>query len=335
MIDALTPILPAYIDSTMISAFRSCPRKFYNEFVLGLRPSGISIDLHAGGAFAHALEVTRKEVFINDRSLEDALTRASAAFEIFWGDYEMPEHKAAKSGKTRENMWAAVEDYFKKYPPRTDHIQPYFVDGKPTFEFTFAIPLEPIITFNPLESNMEDREELWKTHWPAHPVTGEPFMYVGRFDMLGEYMGTPVVEDDKTAGTGFYAGWSEKWDLRSQFIGYTWACQQLGIPVDTVAVRGIGILKTMIHHAEAIKPYSNHLRALWLEQLRRDLWRLVQCYTQNYWDYNLGESCTAYGNCMFIQPCQSPDPEPWLKTFDVRRWNPTAQDPTKEEPSAV
>lgn len=323
MIDALTPILPSYIDSTMISAFRSCPRKFYNEFVLGLRPSGISIDLHAGGAFAHALEVVRKEVFINDRSLADALTRASAAFEIYWGDFEIPEHKAAKTGKTRENMWAAVEDYFAKYPPRTDHIQPYFVDGKPTFEFTFGIPLEP---------TQRDSHEAPGTDWPKHPVSGEPFMYVGRFDMLGEYMGTPVVEDDKTASTGFYAGWSEKWDLRSQFIGYTWACQQLGIPVDTVAVRGIGVLKTMIHHAEAIKPYSNHLRAVWLEQLRRDLWRIVRCYNEDYWDYNLGESCTAYGNCIFIQPCQSTDPAPWLKTFDVRRWNPTAANPETPTP---
>ena len=76
----LTPILPAYIDSTMMSAFRSCPRKFYNEFILGLRPPGLSIDLHAGSAFAHCLEVVRKEVFINNLSLAEALLRASAAF---------------------------------------------------------------------------------------------------------------------------------------------------------------------------------------------------------------------------------------------------------------
>ena len=79
--DQLTPILPPYIDATMMSCFRSCPRKFYNEFILGLRPSGLSVDLHAGGAFAHALEVVRSEVFVNQRSLSDALVRANAAFE--------------------------------------------------------------------------------------------------------------------------------------------------------------------------------------------------------------------------------------------------------------
>lgn len=313
MLDKLTPILPAYIDSTMMSAFRSCPRKFFNEFVLGLRPSGISIDLHAGGAFAHALEVFRKEIHLNNRSIDEALLRANAAFEIYWGDFQIPEHK--KTNKRPDRVWAAVESYFQQYPPRTDHIQPYFVDGKPTFEFTFAVPL--------------DADIIGGGDWPLHPVTGEPFLYSGRFDMLGSYLDEPVVEDDKTSGTGHYANWSEKWDLRSQFIGYTWACRQLGIPVDTVVVRGVGIQMTQIAHAEAIKPYSDTLRARWLEQLRRDLWRLVGMWNEGYWDYNLGETCNSFGNCIFIQPCQSLTPDAWLKTFDERRWNPLHQDPTK------
>ena len=329
MIDTLTPILQGYVDSTMISCFRSCPRKFYNEFVLGLRPSGISVDLHAGGAFAHSLEVVRKEVHLNRRSLSEALLRGRAAFEIYWGDFVIPEHK--KTNKTPDRVWEAVEDYFRTYPPLTDHIQPYMVDGKPTFEFTFAIPLEDAVDGNdPATNGLKNR----MGYFPLHPVTKEPFLYVGRFDMLGEYQGVPVVEDDKTSGTGFYAGWTEKWDLRSQFIGYTWACQQLGFDVDTTVVRGIGIQKTQIAHAEAIKPYSNYIRELWLNQLRRDLWRLVDMWNEGYFDYNLGDSCTDFGNCMFIQPCQSPDPEPWLKTFDVRRWDPTKADPTKEASNA-
>lgn len=320
MIDELVPILPANIDSTMMSAFRSCPRKFYNEFVYGLRPAGISIDLHAGGVFASCLEVVRKEVHVNNRSLDEALLRANAAFEILWGDFEIPDFK--KTNKRPDRVWAAVESYFNQYPPRTDHIQPYFSNGKPTFEFTFAIPLEPAV------DSMRPYDDAGA--WPLHPVSGEPFFYSGRFDMLGEYEGRPVVEDDKTSGTGHYANWSEKWDLRSQFIGYTWACQQMGIDVSDVVVRGVGIQMTQIAHAEAIKPYSDSLRARWLEQLRRDLWRLVQSWNEGYWDYNLGESCTSFGNCIFIQPCQSASNEDqWLKTFDVRRWNPLHVDPTK------
>jgi hypothetical protein len=309
MPDTLVPILPQHIDATMMSCFRSCPRKFYNEFILGLRPSGISIDLHAGAAFAHALEVVRHEVFVNHRPLPDALLRAEAAFEIYWGDFRIPEHKTTT--KRPDRVWAAVEEYFKQYSPTTDHIQPYFVDGKPTFEFTFAIPLD-------------DPE------WPLHPVTGDPFLYTGRFDMMGEYLGNPIICDDKTSGQGHYSGWSEKWDLRSQFIGYTWACQQLGIAADSVVVRGVGILMQKIALAEAIKPYSDHLRAKWYDQLHRDVCRMVRMWDEGYWDYNLGEACTSYGNCVFATACQSSNPEPWLKTFDVRRWNPVAIDPTKD-----
>jgi len=306
--DKLVPILPQHVDATMISCFRSCPRKLYNEFLLGLRPEGLSIDLHAGGAFAHCLEVVRKEVFVNQRSLADALVRASAAFEIYWGDFQIPETKT--TNKRPDRVWAAVEKYFEQYPPHTDHIQPYFVNGKPTFEFTFAIPLAD-------------------PDFPVHPISGDPFLYTGRFDMMGEYLGNPVICDDKTSGTGHYSGWSEKWDLRSQFIGYTWACQQLGINATDVVVRGVGIQMKQIALAEAIKPYSDALRAKWLEQLRRDLWRIVEMWNEGYFDYNLAESCTQYGNCVFTTACQSADPEPWLKTFDVRRWDPTAIDPTK------
>jgi hypothetical protein len=277
----------------MTTAFRNCPRKFYNEFILGLRPPGLSIDLHAGGAFAHSVETVRREIFINHRTLPEALLRALAAFEIYWGDFRIPEQK--KTNKTPERVWAAVESYFKMYPPAHGSHSPYFLDGKPTLEFTFAIPLDG-------------------PGWPTHPVTNDPFLYAGRFDLLGEYLGVPIVCDDKTSGQGHYANWSEKWDLRGQFIGYTWACRELGIDVDAVAVRGVGIQMNGIAHAEAIKPYSDSLRAKWLEQLRIDLHRIVEMWHSGYWDYNFGEACTNYGNCVFAQSCQSATPEAWLRT---------------------
>lgn len=303
---SIRPSLKPYVDSTMISCFRACPRKFWLEFVRGLRPPGLSIDLHAGACFATAVETVTKAVFTANRSLPEALDRGSAAFEIAWGDFEVPTHKS--TAKTRVRMWEAVVDYFRVYPPRTDHVQPYFANGEPTFEFTFAVPLD-------------------LPGFPRHPESGDPFIYSGRFDLLGQLDGMPVVRDEKTSGTGFYGNWSEKWDLRSQFIGYTWACRQLGIPLETVVVRGIGILKTMFHHAEAQKTYSDYLRSLWLDQLRRDLIRMVRMWEEGHFDYNLADSCTSFGNCIFIQPCQSPNSENWLTGFEERHWNPLSKNP--------
>ena len=318
--------LPNHLDSTMISCFRSCPNKYLREFVQGFRPPGVSIDLHAGGCFAHALEVVRKGVWENNLHLSDALERSHAAYLVEWGDFVIPEFK--KTGKTMDRVWEAVVDYFAQYPPLTDHIRPYMTaDGKPTFEYTFAIPLEPCITPEDAAQLLRDGGSL-DGLFPTHP-DGSPFLYTGRFDMLGEMSGRPVVEDDKTSGKTAGANWAEQWDLRSQFLGYVWACQQGGMELDTVVVRGISILKTLIGHAEAVKTYTPFMVSKWHEQLRRDVWRLRRCWDETYFDFNLGDACTSFGNCMFQTVCQSPNPETWLNEFVVRKWNPLDKNPIK------
>ena len=297
------PQLPSYIDSTMMSCFRSCRRKFYNEFILGLRPQAVSIDLHAGGAFSTALENFYREFFTGSGSFEKAKMAAFVAFNKYWGDMDAPHN----SPKTKDNMWLAVEVYLREYPPASDHVQPYFVEGYPTFEFSFAIPLEG-------------------EGWPTHPVTGDPFLYAGRYDMLGTYHGAPCFRDEKTTKA---AGptWAEQWDLRSQFIGYKWASIVSGIPIKWAVIRGIVIQKTSIRTLEAIKDYPEHLLARWREQLKHDLNALVNCWQTQYWDYNLADACTSYGGCMFKNSCLSATPEAWLEGMTIRRWNPLAKDP--------
>lgn len=302
--------LPLHIDSTMLTAFRSCLQKFKNEFILGRRPSALSIDLHAGACFASAIENVAKYTYVDHYPLPLALERAHTRFLFDWGDFEIPEYK--RTAKTRERMWDAVESYFSTYPPDTDHVQPYRnPDGSPTFEFTFAIPL--------------DHEGF-----PPHP-SGSPFLYSGRFDMLGEYIRRPCVRDEKTTGSSIGQSWADQWNLRNQFIGYTWACRELGIDLDTVIVRGIAIQKTQIVHAEAIKVYSDALRARWLEQLRRDLWRIRKAWDDDYWDFNLADACSAYGGCPFATACSAPDPTPWLENFAIRHWNPLNKNPVSED----
>jgi len=316
----MTPELPLHIDSTMTVCARSCFRKFYNEFVLGLRPPGLSIDLHAGACFATALEETYRGHWHMGLSLEKALERAQAAFFTQWGDFIIPEFK--KTSKTADRMWQAVSNpegdsnnrgYFDVYPPQTDEILPYFAaDGRPTLEYTFAIPLEPI----------------GPEGFPEHP-SGGPFIYCGRFDKLGQYQGRPIVCDEKTSGRTAGVDWARTWQLRNQFMGYVWACRICGIPVDSVAVRGISILKEKIGHAESIQHYSQFMLDRWHEQLRRDLWRIRRAWDENYWDYNFGDTCTTYGNCIFMDACSSAQPNNWLNTLEVRRWNPLVKNPVE------
>lgn len=295
-------ILKPYVDSTMMSCFRSCPQKFYNEFILGLRPPSVSVDLHAGAAFSGTLESFYKEFWINELTVEAAISRAHRTFTSLWGDFT----PIKDTPKTFDRMWGAFEDYIHTYPPRTDHIQPYFVGGKPTFEFSFAVPLD-------------------SPDFPRHP-SGDPFLYVGRADLLGQYQGRPCIRDEKTSGR-LDSNWAEKWDLRAQFLGYVWAARQAGLDINTVAVRGVIITKTMIRQVESIKIYSEHLLDLWYKQLARDLWRLRKCWDDQFFDFNLGEACTQYGSCVFMPLCQSPTPENWYSNFEVKHWNPLQINP--------
>lgn len=306
------PILPAYIDSTMMSAFRSCPRKLYHEFLLGLRPRAVSIHLHAGGCFATALEYFYYGIFNQELTTNEALRNALIAYTKAWGDFpkELDDSRASGAAKTFDRMWEAVDDYIRTYPPHTDLVQPYRSDdGHITTEFSFAIPLDG-------------------PEFPRHPVTNEPFLYAGRFDLLGSYLGRPCVRDEKTTA---YAGasWSEQWDLRAQFMGYVWACQQSGIPLDTVVVRGVVIQKTQIKQIEAIKIFPQFMVDRWYYQLSRDLHRLVDCWNSNYFDYNFGDACTAYANCIFTSVCRAKEPEIWMQEYQISRWNPLLRVPVE------
>lgn len=311
----VSPELPLHVDSTMITCSRECLQKFYNEFVLGLRPAIKGIDLHAGGCFASAIEDVNQGFHCANLPFEEALKDAFRKFMVSWGDI-VP---LKETPKTRENVWAAVEEYFRKWGPHTDPVQPYRLNGVPTFEFTFAIPLLPI------SSGID------AGGFPAHP-SGNPFIYTGRIDALGEYLTKPVARDEKTT-TSIGATWANKWTLRSQFMGYCWALQKSGIPVDTVVVRGIGILKTKLTLVETMKTFSNFMIARWLEQTRRDLWRIRRAWDENYWDFNLGEACSQYGGCMFADLCTSPEPSRWYSNFAVNRWNPLLKNPIAKQES--
>lgn len=302
------PLLPPFIDATMMSAFRSCHQRWWAEYALGLAPTQKSVDLHAGGCFSAALEEVYRSTFETGQPLDKALLSGYSRFLREWGDFE-PEKKTAKSP---ENVWSGVEKYFSLYPPQADPVQPLIFDGRPGCEFSFAIPLEPAVHPNDNPNGV----------FPLHPVTGEPFLYVGRFDMLGRHEGTIAVRDEKT-GSRLESNWTSKWDLRSQFLGYCWALSQSGIPCNKTIVRGIIFyLSKPPEVVEAIKIYPQFLIARWHEQLRRDLWRLVRAWNEGYFDYNLGESCTNYGGCPYKDRCTSATPDAWNSNYKVRRWNP-------------
>lgn len=289
---------PLVWDNSMRSALVECPRKFAWEYGRHFKPMLPSIHLHAGGAWAHALETTRRLYYAEGLPPNEAIAAGFEALTQAYGDFEPPPGHA----KSLPRLIEAFAYYWQAFPLDRDHVQPYRgKDGKPAIEFSFALPLS---------------DDL------LHPETGEPLIYTGRADMIATYAGAVCIYDDKTT-TALGDSWAKQWNLRAQFTGYAWAAQQFNIPVSQCVIRGIAIQKTQIKHAECVTTRTPQMIDAWYTQIQRDLRRAIAMWREGYWDANFSEACSAFGGCMFQNPCMANDPEPWLKSnFSVRVWNP-------------
>lgn len=296
---------PTLIDNTMREQFFTCPTKFFRSSIQKLSPLHTSEHLHFGGAFATGLEVLRKSFFDSGLSQEASLFAGIEAATLYYGAFQPPE----KSLKTYERLVGGLIAYADRYPLATDHIQPARApDGKARVEFTFALPIPGT----------------------AHPVTGEPILYGGRFDMVGLFNGTLFGLDDKTTSR-LGPSWNRQWALNSQITGYCWAARELGLNLSGMVMRGQSILANGYEFAEVIEYRPEWKIDRWLAQLQRDVTRMCEAYRTFTYDMALGSACTAYSGCPFVRLCTSPNPLSWVQSdYKNHIWNPLAKDPEQE-----
>lgn len=290
------PMYPHTIDSTMLATFRSCPQKFFRQYVQHWKPKAESVHLVAGGAFAKGIEVARKAFFEEGASHLTAQSAGLKALIEHYGDFECPPDSAKSLYRTA----GALEFYFEQYPFNQDDMDPVtFPDGRRGIEFSFAEPL-PF----------------------SHPVTGDPILYTGRSDMVANFAGGVYVVDEKTTSS-LGASWPRQWEMRAQFTGYLWALRQTGVEPAGAIVRGVSILKTKYDTMQAITYRSSYEIERWQEQTCRDLARMQRMWEEGWWDYALDHACAEYGGCSMTQVCKSSDPETWLPSyFEKRVWDP-------------
>jgi PD-(D/E)XK nuclease superfamily len=298
-----SPDFPLVWDNSMRSSFIECPRKFLWESLLHFKPRGESVHLHAGKAWASALESTRRAFYSEGKSPLFSIARGIKT-PVF-----TPPERGSGAAKSLDRLLEAFAYYWKAFPLETDPAQPFRTpSGEPMVEFSFALPI--------------DEKRL------RHPVTGEPIIYAGRADMIATYAGGVSVYDDKTT-SALGSQWASQWNRRAQFTGYTWAARAFGIPATQVLVRGIAILKTEIKHAECITVRTPHHVAEWHEQFVRDVLRAIEAWKEGYWDLNLSDGCSSFGGCHFQQPCMSANPQPWLEgQFIQKKWDPVTRTET-------
>lgn len=298
---------PECIDNSIRSNFVACEAKFHHGFIRNISPSGTSVHLHAGGAFAHGIEATRRAFYVDGKAADEAIGKGIEELLLFYGDYECPP----ESPKSAERMAGALEFYFSRYQLGSDHLVPWTNGSETGIEFSFAIPL-PI----------------------NHPQTGQPILYTGRFDMLAvdRDSGSLFVVDEKTA-TQLGPSWAKQWDLDAQFTGYCFGARAYGKPVAGAVVRGVSILKTKYDTVSVPIQRGNFQIDRWYKQLLRDVQRMVEIWRTNEFSYQLDKgSCGAYGGCSYAILCNTSDPERWIPVqFEPRVWHPMLREEREAE----
>ena len=286
---------PTIIRNTYRKAFVRCPQSAAYLYEEGLAGSGgtVSIDLHAGAAFARGIEVARRAYYTHPQASAPSTTRAANAVEAgrealaeAYGDFPCPPG----SNKTRAAMEGALYFYFEQWPlDAPDALVPVTMpDGSLGVEQHFSETL-PI----------------------THPTTGEPLRYEGRIDMLAaDVDGDLWVVDEKTTGR-LGDAWANQWYLDAGQTGYTWWARR-ALPqrsVVGVEIRGVGIYKTGYGKMEIPILFQPWETKRWYEQMLRDVneWRAMS--VSGVYRHALDHACALYNSpCAFLPLCKRENP---------------------------
>lgn len=303
---------PEVVDNSMISGFKRCEGYGFHSYIENLSPRGTSVHLHAGGAFAYGIEHARRAFYVDGRTPDEATGIGIAKLLHYYGDYECPPD----SPKSAERMAGALEFYFDRYGYADDYIQPWSDGSNNGIEFSFSMPMSI-----------------------KHPVSGQPILYAGRFDMLGQHKnGSLFVVDEKTA-TQLGASWTNQWELDSQFTGYCAGAKMYNKPVVGAIIRGVSILKTKYDTAEAIIYRPDWQIERWWIQTHRIVERMIEVWKRGVSevDFKLDKSaCGSYGGCTFNSLCRSQEPDRWKAVnFEPRTWHPLLREEREQELEGV
>lgn len=303
------PLFPETIDSTMVKAYKSCPRSFFHAHVEGRRPKDTSIHLLAGGALAAGMEEVRVQLYVKGEDLAKALSSGESVLMANYGE-DRPGEK-----KSLPRVLTAFRAYWTKWGPRS---------------------AEEMI---PIEGGIEKRFSI-----PV--VVGDKVInYSGRMDALcieqgsmdpftGKADNTLWVVDEKTCSS-MWSDWHSKYALDCQMLGYAYAAKQFGFTVEGVVIRAINLgrkefdpkqdlLQTKIRYSDKVLEDWYADLGVTLEAMRETFESQGKFQGDNHKAYSqaFGNACTQYNGCSYRTLCLRMSAEP---EWEEVRWNPLAE----------
>lgn len=297
----LQPGLQIAVDSTSLSAFKTCPRLYQLSIIEGYEPKQTSFHLLFGLLYHGALERYDHQKF-KGASHDDAVDFAlDWVLRSSWNKDLQRPWVSGDSNKNRYTLLRTVVDYLDKFG-RDDVLETVaLANGKPAVELSFSF-------FSGRTAE-----------------TGEQIMFCGHLDRLAKMNGQVYVSDRKTTSHTISSRWFDQFTPHNQFSLYVLAAQI----IYPEKAKGL-----VVDGAQVAVGFSRFERALvtrdqaQLQEWHRDTMlqlELMESYAKlGYWPQN-DSSCDKYGGCKFRGICsKSPSSrKQWLESDFARRvWDP-------------
>ena len=321
------PTLQLHIDSTSLSTFKECPRKYYLSMLAsghqtGYQPRHESVHLTFGLILHGAVEryhhhrnrpIGQGWSYSHDGALLQVVKWAMCET---W-DRDLGRPKASLSFDKIKNRFTLIRtivcylDEFRDDPIRTVTLR----NGKQAVELSFTI-----------DSGYTSRS------------TGEPFRLCGHLDRIGRLSNQNYIIDIKTTQNTITSSWFDTFTPDNQMTLYTIAGKTaFGVETEGLIVDGIQV--TMTGFVERGSPFerqpiprSPHQLEEWHQDLEYWLDSLDTCAARGQWPQN-DKSCNHYwiagqrfGGCPFRPVCYAPSPEARSQVlaglYTPRMWNP-------------
>jgi hypothetical protein len=300
------PTLQIYIDSSSLSEFKVCPRKYYYSIVLGRQPTTESVHLTFGTLLHSALELYHKSRFRQEGGL-DHPNALRATVEWLMGATWDREHKRPWSSndkyKNRFTLIRTVVWYLDQYQEDV-LVTAVLKDGRPAIELPFAID----------------------SGYTA--FTGEEFILCGKIDRIAifkpdsNYYVTDVKTTQSTIGDYYFKKFTPDNQVSTYSLAGTLA---FGIPVQGLIIDACQVAIEFSRFERGLIERSQAQLTEWQEDLGYWLMNLNHCAETENWPRN-DSACDRYGGCPFRPVCSQRNPnaaqQVLMGSYAERTWDP-------------
>ena len=319
------PGLQTAWDSTSLTTFMSCPRKYQLSMIEQWNSLHQSVALTFGILFHKGMEIFEKTL-AEPQDRDGALRNAIIEVLLESGEYKFPEGWSGDFDSDYEFYASIIEDLpdpFTPWPITDDkrnrntlvraliwyvsHYDPdpaqtiILKNGRPAVELSFKIPL------------------------PLETPTGDHYLLCGHIDRLVRFLDQVWVLDYKTTSTTINASYFSKFSPHLQLSLYTMAANVI-YPDHTYGaiVDAIQLAVGSVRFGRSLVTISRGRQDEWYAGVMATIKLAERMALDEEWPMN-EQSCHDYGGCRFRDIC-SQDPcvrEAFLEAEFVRKpWDP-------------